>query len=117
MKRRDVLKGLALAPLTNLSGVFGPRPSHGETTMAAGVQPQANATRTNRSHIAGMALADLREQYRSDLFDDYVPFWRTSGFDFELGGFMCAVADDGTQLNTEKSMWYQGRGLWTHSFL
>ena len=85
--------------------------------MAAGVQPQANATRTNRSHIAGMALADLREQYRSDLFDDYVPFWRTSGFDFELGGFMCAVADDGTQLNTEKSMWYQGRGLWTHSFL
>ncbi len=64
-----------------------------------------------------MALADLREQYRSDLFDDYVPFWRTSGFDFELGGFMCAVADDGTQLNTEKSMWYQGRGLWTHSFL
>ena len=85
--------------------------------MAAGVQPQANATRTNRSHIAGMALADLREQYRSDLFDDYVPFWRTSGIDFELGGFMCAVADDGTQLNTEKSMWYQGRGLWTHSFL
>ncbi|HCL31848.1 MAG TPA: hypothetical protein DIC52_25905 [Candidatus Latescibacteria bacterium] len=85
--------------------------------MAAGVQPQANATRSNRSHIAGMALADLREQYRSDLFDDYVPFWRTSGFDFELGGFMCAVSDDGTQLNTEKSMWYQGRGLWTHSFL
>ena len=73
--------------------------------------------RSNRSHIAGMALADLREQYRRDLFDDYVPFWRTSGFDFELGGFMCAVADDGTQLNTEKSMWYQGRGLWTHSFL
>jgi N-acylglucosamine 2-epimerase len=117
MKRRDVLKGLALAPLTNLSGVFLPRPSHGETTMAAGVQPQADAMRTNRSHIAGMALADLREQYRRDLFDDYVPFWRTSGFDFELGGFMCAVADDGTQLNTEKSMWYQGRGLWTHSFL
>lgn len=53
MKRRDVLKGLALAPFTNLSGVFGPRPSHGETTMAGGVQPQANATRTNRSHIAG----------------------------------------------------------------
>jgi N-acylglucosamine 2-epimerase len=117
MKRRDVLKGLALAPLTNLSGVFLPRPSHGETTMAADVQPQADAMRSNRSHIAGMALADLREQYRRDLFDDYVPFWRTSGFDFELGGFMCAVADDGTQLNTEKSMWYQGRGLWTHSFL
>jgi len=85
--------------------------------MAADVQPQADAMRSNRSHIAGMALADLREQYRRDLFDDYVPFWRTSGFDFELGGFMCAVADDGTQLNTEKSMWYQGRGLWTHSFL
>ncbi|MBT7593798.1 MAG: hypothetical protein HN559_02780 [Gemmatimonadetes bacterium] len=117
MKRRDVLKGLALAPLTNLSGVFVPRPSHGDTTMATGVQPQADTMRTKRSHIAGMALADLREQYRSDLFDDYVPFWRTSGFDFELGGFMCAVADDGTQLNTEKSMWYQGRGLWTHSFL
>ena len=85
--------------------------------MATGAQPNADATRTSRSHIAGMPLAEIREQYRYDLFDDYVPFWRKSGFDFDLGGFMCAVADDGTQLNTEKSMWYQGRGLWTHSYL
>ena len=96
MKRRSILKGLALAPLTNLSGVFGPQPSHGDTTMATGAQPTADATRTSRSHIAGMPLAEMREQYRYDLFDDYVPFWRKSGFDFDLGGFMCAVADDGT---------------------
>jgi mannose/cellobiose epimerase-like protein (N-acyl-D-glucosamine 2-epimerase family) len=67
--------------------------------------------------ISGLGLDALREQYRRDLFDDYVPFWRTSGFDFELGGFMCAVDHDGTQVNTDKSMWYQARGLWYHSFL
>lgn len=70
-----------------------------------------------REQIAGMSLEALRDQYRYDLFEDYVPFWKAHGVDHDLGGFMCAIDHDGTQVNTDKSMWYQGRGLWTHAFL
>lgn len=37
--------------------------------------------------------------------------------DHELGGFMCAVDRDGTQVNSDKRGWYEGRGIWTYSFL
>ncbi len=37
--------------------------------------------------------------------------------DHELGGFMCAVDRDGTQINSGKRGWYEGRGIWTYSFL
>jgi N-acylglucosamine 2-epimerase len=107
VNRRDILKGLLLAP-----GAV-----HAQHTTTTNDPTDSPADGRPRSQIAGKSLHELREQYRHDLFDDYVPFWRTSGFDFELGGFMCAVEDDGTQVNTDKSMWYQGRGLWTHSFL
>ena len=30
---------------------------------------------------------------------------------------MCAVDHDGRQVNTDKHMWYQGRGMWTHAFV
>ncbi len=70
-----------------------------------------------RNRIAGMSLEALRDQYRHDLFEDYLPFWDAHGIDDELGGFMCALDHDGTQVNTEKSIRFQGRGLWTYSFL
>ena len=70
-----------------------------------------------RKQIAGMSLEALRDQYRYDLFEDYLPFWEAHGIDHELGGFMCAMDHDGTYVNTEKRMWYQGRGLWVYAFL
>lgn len=70
-----------------------------------------------RKTIGGRSLKALRDQYRKDLFEDYVPFFNKYGIDRDLGGFMCAVDHDGTQVNTDKSIWYQGRGLWAHGFL
>ncbi len=67
--------------------------------------------------IGGKSLESLRDQYRKDLFDDYVPFFNQHGIDRELGGFMCVVDHDGTQVSTDKSIWYQGRGMWAHGFL
>ena len=81
------------------------------------VPGKAEGGRTVRKEIAGMSLEALREQYLYDLFDDYVAFWKERGVDHELGGFMCGIDHDGTLVSTEKSMWYQGRGLWTHAFL
>lgn len=83
-----------------------------------GERPLAGPAETKgRDQIAGMSLEALREQYRYDLFDDYLPFWEGRGIDDEYGGFICAIDHDGTVLNTDKSMWYQGRGLWVYAFL
>ena len=37
--------------------------------------------------------------------------------DHELGGFMCTVDRDGTQISSDKRGWYEGRGIWVYSFL
>lgn len=67
--------------------------------------------------LAGRSLKDLREEYRYWLFDDYLPFIDRHVIDHEHGGFMCAADRDGTQVNTDKRTWYEGRGIWVASFL
>ena len=60
-----------------------------------------------RRETAGRSLEALRDQYHSDLFDDYLPFWEEHGIDDELGGFMCTMDHDGSLLSTEKNIWHQ----------
>lgn len=67
--------------------------------------------------LAGMSLADLRNRYRSELFENYLPFWDRFGIDHEYGGFTCSLDYDGTRSNTDKLLWFQGRGIWIYSFL
>ena len=67
--------------------------------------------------IAGKSLVALRDHYRHYLFEEYLPFWSQYGIDHQLGGFICALDHDGTCLEDSKNMWYQGRGLWTYSYL
>ena len=59
----------------------------------------------------------LRDHYHRYLFEDYLPFWHNHGIDHELGGFICALDHDGSRIDETKNMWYQGRGLWTYSYL
>lgn len=72
---------------------------------------------TVRKEIAGMTLEALRDHYRHNLFEDYLPFWEAHGIDHELGGFLCGLDHDGKLVNTEKTGWYLGRGLWVYAFL
>jgi len=67
--------------------------------------------------LGGMTLAELREDYRHRLFDQYLPFWDKGGCDRQLGGFMCELNDDGSVANEEKYIWYQGRGVWVYAVL
>ena len=71
----------------------------------------------SREQIGNHSLEELRDHYRRYLFEEYLPFWNQYGIDHELGGFTCALDHDGTLLSTDKYMWYQGRGLWTYSYL
>jgi N-acylglucosamine 2-epimerase len=67
--------------------------------------------------IAGMTLRQLRNDYRSRIFKQYLQFWDKAGVDNKYGGFMCELRDDGSVENDEKNIWYQGRGIWVYSYL
>ena len=65
----------------------------------------------------GRSLANLRDMYRRDLFDDYLPYVDRNVIDHDRGGFMCEVDLDGRLISTNKSSWFDGRGLWVYAFL
>ncbi len=62
-------------------------------------------------------LAELQQLWRDELFQRFIPFWEKHGIDHKFGGFYHRLAYDGTLLGAEKFSWFQGRGLWTWSFL
>jgi len=83
---------------------------------APSTPPEETSTHVTKE-LAGKPLAELRELYRYDLFDDYLPFEEEHVVDHELGGFMCNTDRAGNNLSTTKNTWYEGRGIWVHSFL
>lgn len=65
-----------------------------------------------------LKLDELYKRYHSDLFDHFLPNMDKWVIDHEFGGFMCSVdIESGELKSTNKSAWYEGRGLWTYSFL
>jgi len=59
----------------------------------------------------------LLRTYESELLEDVMPWWIENGIDRDQGGIFHALAQDGTVLSGDKSMWSQGRALWTFSAL
>ena len=55
--------------------------------------------------------------YRRTLLDDVMPFWLRNGMDAEHGGIMTALDRDGTVIDTDKSIWFQGRAAWMFATL
>lgn len=111
MNRRDLLKASA-GVAASLIGLSKCRAEEKEPANG-----KAGLTSTANRKLAGRTLQQLRNQYRYDLFDDFLPFMDKHIIDHELGGFMCNADRDGTLLNTKKNSWYIGRGIWVYSFL
>lgn len=61
--------------------------------------------------------AQLSACYQTALLDDVVPFWLDHGLDPEHGGILTALDRDGTVLDTDKSVWFQGRAGWMFATL
>lgn len=49
------------------------------------------------------------------LTDDILSFWLKNAFDKENGGIFTSIDRDGSVYGTDKSVWFQGRTLWTYS--
>lgn len=57
-------------------------------------------------------IHQLKEIYRRSLLDDVIPFWLRHGLDHQYGGFLTSLDRDGAVYDTDKSVWFQGRGTW-----
>lgn len=63
-------------------------------------------------------LSRLRDQYRTALFDQFLPNMDSYVVDHEYGGFLLQVdCATGELLGTDKRSWFDGRGLWVYSYL
>jgi mannose/cellobiose epimerase-like protein (N-acyl-D-glucosamine 2-epimerase family) len=67
--------------------------------------------------LAGLPIEQVRELYRRYLFNDWLPFMAKYVIDHQYGGFMCNTDLDGAHVTTNKTTWYEGRGIWVYSFL
>ncbi len=56
--------------------------------------------------------AELLKCYRDGLLEDTLRFWFPRCVDAEHGGFLHCVDRDGTVVDTDKSVWAQGRMSW-----
>jgi N-acylglucosamine 2-epimerase len=54
----------------------------------------------------------LLTTYRDGLLNDTVPFWFPRSVDREHGGFLHCLDRDGSLVDTDKSVWVQGRMSW-----
>lgn len=55
--------------------------------------------------------------YRSLLLDGFVPFWFRHGIDWEYGGVLSSMSEDGAILSYDKYLWSQARSVWTFAAL
>ncbi len=59
-----------------------------------------------------LTLDRLRDTYREGLLQDVLPFWLRHGLDTQWGGIMTSLDRQGAVLDTDKSVWQQGRFAW-----
>ena len=89
-----------------------------ERAFAAGRGDMGNHTGNDTVTIGGFAVADLRERFRRELFDRFLPFFLEHMVDHTNGGFFPYTERDGTNTSGDlKTAWWTGRGLWTVSRL
>ncbi|MEX2573163.1 MAG: AGE family epimerase/isomerase [Balneolaceae bacterium] len=110
MKRKQFFATVAAASLGSLGG-------YGFGKLRAADKP-ATGGAAEIGPVGGLGLEELRETYRADLFDNFLPNMDRSVIDHDYGGFMCSVdIRTGETMSTDKRAWYEGRGMWTYGFL
>ena len=60
-------------------------------------------------------LTKLRDQYRTALRDDVIPFWLRHSPDRQCGGYFTCLNRDGSMFDTDKFVWLQAREVWMFS--
>ncbi|MFW5995378.1 MAG: hypothetical protein ACOCRN_04630, partial [Spirochaetia bacterium] len=53
-----------------------------------------------------------RQEARQELLEDILPFWLANGMDQTYGGLLTGCDRSGALVESDKSMWFQGRFAW-----
>jgi N-acylglucosamine 2-epimerase len=62
-------------------------------------------------------FVDLLALYRAELLERVVPFWLNHAIDWDKGGILTCISDEGRVQSEDKYMWSQLRAMWTFSAL
>ncbi len=111
--RRDFIKYGSFAGfgLLAMENVFASKPDNSGFTGAS-------AGSAKITTIGTLSLKALRDKYRKELFENFVPNMDKFAIDHEYGGVMCSLdVRTGVLTNTNKTAWFVGRGMWVYSFL
>jgi len=60
-------------------------------------------------------LKEIKRLYEKQLIEGELDFWIRHGWDKNNGGIYTALDREGRILDTDKSVWFQGRALWVFS--
>jgi mannose/cellobiose epimerase-like protein (N-acyl-D-glucosamine 2-epimerase family) len=111
-RRRFIKKNLFAASGVMLLGGVGYN-GNDQNRLDSGQPFQAN-----RKKIGDMSLEQLRDECKAALFNRFLSNMDSYVIDKQYGGFMCDVDISTRKLrSTNKRAWYEGRGMWTYSFL
>lgn len=61
-------------------------------------------------------LLETAAKYRSELVDNVLPFWIENGMDNVNGGIYTALDRTGELMDSDKSVWFQGRAAWVFAY-
>jgi N-acylglucosamine 2-epimerase len=68
---------------------------------------------TQKDSIVQTIDLDLHSTaFQNSLLNDTVPFWLKYGMDSEFGGIITSIDREGNRVDTDKSVWVQGRFAW-----
>lgn len=112
LNRRDFL-GTAVSGLL-ASGAGNALP---QTSTAARTGAPPTASELTAPAPTSASFQAIAARYRSDLFEDFLPFMAKYVVDPEYGGFLCDTDGHGVHVNMNKYSWFEGRGTWVYSFL
>ncbi len=62
-------------------------------------------------------FVDLLAIYRAELLERTIPFWLEYAIDWQNGGLLTCISDEGAVFSTDKYMWSQLRAIWTFAAL
>lgn len=60
---------------------------------------------------------NLKEQYKTELLENILPFWLEKSQDKEFGGYYTCLDRKGDVFDTDKFVWLQGREVWMFAML
>lgn len=59
---------------------------------------------------------NVAAKYKAELVDNILPFWLKNGMDSVNGGIYTALDREGELLDSDKSVWFQGRAGWIFAY-